>query len=527
MMALLPENRGQGKASAFFRDKFYAFFCWFPCMTALLLGTVRFLFPDLDGRKASLLLVFIFLCLCSIIIWLVREPQNRGGKRWRWLYMPMAVFAAAAVVRILWVIQTGPSIEPFSDFDWAYQAALGSREFIQHHATFPSWGLYAGLLRLIIQVVGPVFTGIQLFNAVTNSVSAVLVYYIALMVTDQFRTASVAGLLFGFMPSSILYTNILSPEIPSLMLILSVVLLMLVTFKYKLRLWVRILIWIGIGLVCAVANYLKAVGIILLIAFAITQFIFLNRQNMNRQPSGEPSSLFRSVAGVLLSLALIAAPFYLVGRAIDRSVENKLGVPINHSQMSHFLFVGLNTKGEGQIHIGEYNHKDLKFLADHGYDYELTDQWVKDFLERDWSENYEDIPGLFAKKAQWAWQDDIIPAYYTEKQAAQSGLDERWLNAINRYGFSLSQAYYVALALLAALGICVIRKRDADNRGFFILCMYVFGFALMLLISEAQSRYKCMITPVMCILAAVGLAAIIDSIKARIRNRKKSDLKLG
>ncbi len=525
MTAPLPDI--PGRAAAFLRDKFYAFFCWFPCLTAFLLGTIRFLYPDLDGRKASLLLVFAFVCLCSVFIWFVKEPLKKSSKRWRWLYMPLAIFAAAAALRIVWVIQTGPFIEPFSDFDWAYQAALGSREFIHHHATFPSWGLYTGLLRLIIHMVGPAHTGVQLFNAVAGSVSAVLVYSIALIITDQFGTAAVAGMLAGLMPAGILYTNMLSPEHPAITLLLIAVWLMAVTFKYELRLWARVLIWIGIGLICAVANYLKAVGIILLIAYAITQFVFLNRQPMLWRHAVRPSSVVTKVAGVILSLTLVAVPFFLAGKAIDKAVETSLGVPINHRQASHFLFVGLNTKGEGQIHIGEYHHKNLDFLADHGYDYELTSEWVRDFLRRDWAENYEDIPGLFAKKVQWAWQDDIIPAYYTGKQTAQSEMDERWLNGISRYGFSLSQVYYVSLTLLAAVGTLVIRKRDADNRGFFLLCMYIFGFALMLLISESQSRYKCMITPVMCILAAVGLSSVIDGARARLLNRKANQQKSG
>jgi hypothetical protein len=514
MTELLPENRGSGRAVAFLRNKFYAVFCWFPCTIALVFGVIRFLYPDLDGRKISLLLVLVFFSLCALWLWFAREPQGRAGRLWRWLYMPLAVLMCAVAIRMAWAVHIGPYVEPFSDFDWAYQAALGSTEFIRHHATFPSWGLYVSLIKVIFQFNVPEFSSAQVFNALINGISAVVVYYIALLATDKFRVAVIAGLLMGFMPSNIFYTNMLSPEFPSLLLLLLVILGMVITFKLELKLWIRALIWIGIGAVCALANYLKAVAAIVLIAYVIVQVINLDRCEIN--PGDCPKRpLVKRAAMVGLSIILMSVPFLLTTKALDRYVEKELGVSINHNQMSHFLFVGLNTKGEGQIHIGEYNHMDLEFLTAHDYNYELTAQWVKDFLQQDWAENYEDIPKLFFSKFQWAWQDDMIPAAYTVQQTGDTAMDAQKAQLIEQYAPPMSQAYYIVLMLLTALGVRAIKKHDADNRSFFLLCMYIFGFALLLLIGEAQSRYKCMVMPAVCIIAATGFVAFVDSVKTK------------
>ncbi len=515
MTELLPENRSKGRLAAFLRNRFYEVFCGFPFIVALVFGVISFFNPDMDGRRMSLLLVLVFFGLCALWLWFAGEPQGRAGRLWRWLYMPMAVWVCAAAIRIAWAVHVGPYVEPFSDFDWAYQAALGSTDFIRHHATFPSWGLYVGLIRLVINISSPAFISIQIFNALVNSFTVILVYYITLLAAKNFKVAVVAGLMMCFMPSNILYTSVLSPEIPSLLLLLLVILGMIVTFKPELRLWIRVIILISVGAVCAVANYLKAVAVIAIIAYVIAQVMYLRKRD-TAQVEDKKKPLIKQAAIVGLSIVLMAVPFLLTTKAINRYVEQELGVSINHSQMSHFLFVGLNTKGEGQIHIGEYNHMDLEFLAEHDYDYELTDQWVREFLRRDWSDNYEDIPALFFSKIQWAWQDDMMPAAYTGQQIDSTNMDSSQVQVIEQYAPSLSQAFYVVFMLLAVVGSIGIRKQHADNNGYFLLCMYIFGVALVLLLSEAQSRYKCMVTPVICILSSVGLETVTKGIKERI-----------
>jgi len=186
----------------------------------------------------------------------------------------------------------------------------------------------------------------------------------------------------------------------------------------------------------------------------------------------------------------------------------------------HFLLVGLNTQGEGQISKGNMSREYYKYYLDNGQDFQGAKQHAYSLLKKDWHENKQDVPKLFIKKAVWAWQDDVIPATYMENCIAETGkLTHPGLYSwLIKTAPEASQAYYFMLMLLSFGGIVNYIRKKKVNYDIEFIELVIFGYFCLLMLSEAQSRYKCLIMPYVCILSAMGIITIMNT----IAERKKS-----
>ena len=58
----------------------------------------------------------------------------------------------------------------------------------------------------------------------------------------------------------------------------------------------------------------------------------------------------------------------------------------------------------------------------------------------------------------------------------------------------------------AVIGSIMSRKNIEFNKEFLLLI--IFGFFCLILLSEAQSRYKCLIMPFICVISSMGMEGI-------------------
>lgn len=71
-----------------------------------------------------------------------------------------------------------------------------------------------------------------------------------------------------------------------------------------------------------------------------------------------------------------------------------------------------------------------------------------------------------------------------------------------------SQWYYFFVIAAACYGVFVLcKRRELPSECFFIL-LCIFGFVMMLLLSEAQSRYKSNILPLIVIISSIGCVSL-------------------
>lgn len=79
----------------------------------------------------------------------------------------------------------------------------------------------------------------------------------------------------------------------------------------------------------------------------------------------------------------------------------------------------------------------------------------------------------------------------------------------------LTQLYYIFIMFFAAIGARFCYKFISKSKFCFFITMFMFGYCCMLLLSEAQSRYKSMCLPIICIISAFGIQYIDEIVSLK------------
>ncbi|HPX71176.1 MAG TPA: hypothetical protein PLO47_05540, partial [Bacillota bacterium] len=102
--------------------------------------------------------------------------------------------------------------------------------------------------------------------------------------------------------------------------------------------------------------------------------------------------------------------------------------------------------------------------------------------------------------------------------AADTGVSA-WIEALHAESFAFkdrlymwSGAYYAAIMLLVAVGGITAMLRRCE--GALYMRLIVFGYALLLVLSEAQGRYQLVLFPFFALLAARGAAEYTELVKS-------------
>lgn len=197
------------------------------------------------------------------------------------------------------------------------------------------------------------------------------------------------------------------------------------------------------------------------------------------------------------------------------AASETLGIRTARSATASYLCIGLNTEGGGQIHLGTKS-RCYNTLRMSGIDESEASARTFGMLRQDWAENTADIPRLFLKKIVWAWQDDMSPAQMlTKGSIEEDGLPVRGLavlKGVYMMGGVLSQGFYLVTMFLASIGsMRAARVGEGEGRSgpLSLLALFVIGFFCLLLLSEAQSRYKSNVLPYVVVFSALGVSSIL------------------
>ena len=451
---------------------------------------------------ASLALLFLALLLI-VFLWTRRSRSSQSDNRITAVYCCIILFLLALGVRLAFLVFYGSLVYPFSDFGFAHEAALGSLDWVDRHAMFPAWGFYSAFVQWVYSAIIPNHVVMQVVNAVLAGLSSVLVYLLANRITQRVEISAIAGLFFALYPANILYSAILTPEHPAILLSLTAFLLLSSSRSNK---WRFAAICCLVGAVLALLDYFRQMAPVIIVALVVTALLYLlwNRGRENTSDNWKRLTLFA---------ACLLITFFAVGTGLNAYLENRLGRETVSSSylMSHALLVGLSPSSEGQVHMGEYRGYFLAQIEENPGAYSVAAERASQALATEIRENPRDFAALFPTKFRWAWQDDMIPSTYVWSMMDSETEAQSQLQRIAEYRFpSISQIFYLMLVFFATIGI-VAQVRKGFNPTSLFVSVYIFGFFLMLLIIEAQSRYKSILIPFICIFAAMGFAALLQA----------------
>ncbi|WP_290883447.1 hypothetical protein, partial [Anaerotruncus sp.] len=202
--------------------------------------------------------------------------------------------------------------------------------------------------------------------------------------------------------------------------------------------------------------------------------------------------------------------YQLVSLGAIALVEQKMGIETYPSGTGYALYLGLGLDENLQ-----YSKEPARnFLSTYSGD---PADFHKECYEKIFTslrEHWDAYPQIFPEKFQTTWgRYRRYPETAFLTWAFQPG-DTDTPHPLSQYLPPISTLmgqYYLLVCLLAVAG-CIYLMRRPTGYSVFTHSLFLFGFALIVLIGEPLGRYKCVIFPILCLLAALGLYALYQGI---------------
>lgn len=403
-----------------------------------------------------------------------------------------SVMFLAFVPRIVLFVIFGGSLQPSSDCANMWQLVKGNLEpsVLGHYTFFPAYLNYAAFMKVIAAVSGYRFSAVLFVNIITNVITAGLISVLANLISKNSKVAFVSGLVYALYPSGIIYTLTATPEHQCIMFLVLMVILVILALRQEEYPWSMILMGLA-GFCAALSNAFKNFIPVVLVAMVIVLILHIIGEKLPIPQIGV------MVAGLVILVCCQSA----TSKGIEVITARVFDVKIDASDaLPHFIVVGINREGEGQIHLGEMSHfytnlREIGVPADKAR--EETFSLIKD----DWATHADEIIPFIVKKEIWEWQDDYgaVRVFGYASSLPESTLLEYIRGPV---ATATQLGYYILMGACLISGVASLLNKKGYNLLFILNDMIIYGFFWLMNISEAQSRYKSLIIPFLCIMAA-------------------------
>ena len=491
---------------------FYLFLAAFPLLLAAYF-TATYVIVYHGARSYLPVLVAGWSALACLCSYAFRRVPDRVSRRQEWLLLgALALLAFAVRMYAALLIQT----QPTSDFLLAHQNAVslaqtGVPSNPSKYAMASAWGIYAITLSGVYSLFGPSVLTAQILNCVLDTATVVLLYFGTKLCLKSRRIAFFAAAFYAFFPSIIIYIGVLTPEFIAIPLMTGSILLLehLHRSRHSESKWFWV--WaVSVGLIWGVVNAQRPVGIVFLIAFAAAELLFfifpaiLDRIRKKKL-------LLRPLLHSLITVFCVFAMYQMISLGAIALLEQKMGIQTYSSGNGYALYLGLGLDENLQ-----YSKEPARnFLSTYSGDPADFHKACYEKVFTSLQEHWDVYPQILSEKFQTTWgRYSRYPETAFLTWAFQSG-DPDMPHLLNQYLPHISTLmgqYYLLVCLLAAAG-CIYLMRRPTGYSVFTHSLFLFGFALIVLIGEPQGRYKCVIFPILCLLAALGLYALYQGIR--------------
>ena len=452
-------------------------------------------FRDIGFQNPVLCTVIAVVLLAGLYVLTFRY----GGKLFEkhFAIAPVLGFVLALIPRLTLFFVFRSVMTPYSDGRYAWYGAQGTApERLAVKVLQNGWNNFTGLLRYLITNFNIEYTTFMFFVFVADALIAVAVYFIAVEIIQDKRAGFIAAALYALNPSILAREFYMSPDIIAQLGVAVAVLLLIKMFREKKNLNIVFYALLA-GCSAGLANGFKSVARVLVVAVFIVAVIKLMQDGIT----------VKRIVPLLLSFVVFTAMSLGINKVGLKCSSYVLGTECRDLNTWHFINVGLNPYGGGLVSHGEghyYNH-----LITAGVDPDEARGLLFEKLAKDWSEADITVAEFTYGKARTAWRNDIRNF---SKQMFNS-VEREKMNQLQHSTWQLmlattpmlSQLWHTVTMLLALLGTLHIFIKRLENSGAFLISLHTFGFALMLLISEVQARYKSNIIHLIAVLAAIGL----------------------
>lgn len=505
---------------------FLAVFFLFPLLPATIMGT--HLSVQMQYKKFTVI-VFL-LCLAAFYcIYLNFEKnakidyRNNLGKTK--IILSIFLFLISILVKYFILTVMGDNVYQNSEYGCVLRISTGTETIndLRHISVFPHWSLVGFLHRIIMKVFEQnSIEFIQLINAVVLSVAVVIIFYISCEVTQSISSALMAGILFALAPTENLYFLMLSNEFIAIMAFVTITYVIIknsffILYPYKKRISEIFLIGIGVGINFFLLKYSKPIGITFFVAIIICIVLikFISKKIYLRE-------------FVKISIVMVFT-FFMLSSVYVRGLSAYTNYPINPNTKAHFLFIGLYSDYQNVGNVYE------KKMTEKNFNYDAVNKEYMNIIKKDVVENISELPIKLKENFKIQWQDYknglkmVLYEYNTENPYLFN------IEGLALWGGIITHYFYILILVFSLISI--LKKLLTDklyNISYFFICLLCFGVALGLVFGESQERYKCIIMPLLYLLAGDGIIQtfkignyLIDKVKCIKKFKEQNFISYG
>lgn len=421
--------------------------------------------------------------------------------------IPVLLFAVSVWLHVSTVLQYGLNTTQVSDFENAF--VTSSVEPPIHstwYQAFSSWAIFPLTLRIMQGILGEGLTTVLLINAVLYALNTVLIYYAVYFSSTEKRilVGTMAGGLYALLPSGRFWSIICAPDYYHIFFLLLGLLCVILAVKVFHTPKSRILVVAAAAILVALSSFYKATAKIMIVAMIIVWFFRCWSQHKILVENGrgfwrawstalKPSVLY----GILFLTVFLAAQ-----NAVFKVLDAYVGDTVARKPSTHAIFTGLHSECRGYW-TSEYGYLYFETALENDCDFERTKEILMEELKWDILENKHLNPSFFFSKAIRTFRgEDYFEFVEMTLDPNGAAVKEDILNQ----QAALRQCYYMILALCVTWS--VYEMRNKQDTLFFVCAVFLTGFILLMLLLENQPRYKIVVFPCLCIMAAYSFSFI-------------------
>ncbi len=461
---------------------------------------------------------FIFVALCFIatmlLFWLCQRlkakieiaDQKLKAALTGWLFL------VSMTIKYVMITGMGGNVFQNSEYGIVYRISIGmeTEADLQHISVYPHWSLVGILNRCLYKIfANDAVSFFQLINALILSLAVIAVFYLSLRVTRNIASAFLGALFFAIAPTENIYFLFLSNEFIATF---SCLMIMILFVKYDFfstkinRFKKKLILSVFLGILFFLVQYSKPIGSVFTVAFVI---VFVLKALIDQQKNWKQPITMMVLA---LIVGVILSQVYL------QMLSKYTGVPANENAAPHFLAVGLYSKYPQLIeeYGGKFNVYE-RVAEEEKFQYDVVNQRYMEMIEADLRENIRNLPQKLKANFIEQWKDyknglRMAAMQYTVAEGNYSLFD---LEGITVWGGVITQLFYMSVLFYAMISVLRMLLFEREYCvAYIFVCLVCFGVALGLMFGEQQERYKCVVMPILYLLAGDGMRVILKGFSA-------------
>lgn len=480
---------------------------------------IRANYPIVDHFMFNIVMLgFVTLIIISIFIFNKVDLNCKKNE----IIILMVLIGLMILLRLLsrMLLKT----EPISDFltpseFYLYYDTNGPYTLGDHldgyqlyYSRYPAWYTYMRIVRIVYDVLGYNINHILNMNIILNILTVIVIYLIGRKAFTK-QIGYIACGLYGLSPSMIIYAGITTPDHFTMLLFAIIAYAWVNMNQYRNNDKKLFYKWLVITIISAVSiNLFKPVSILFLLVFLCSEIAVVIVPNIKNIKTVIKENY--NVWLVFISTFFIATTLCTIFLKVDIKAFLKTDT-VNSTPFYIFLGSTVDDEGNYSDHIGFI--ESAKIYEKYGEDQEGAMNEFSRLAKEQIYRNRRLIPKILLQKYQYTMASE----YSYWGFANTSSIDE-YTEELNKiilpFFFLIGNSYLLILYLgifLAAIFLICNKKVNYDMS---ILSLIIIGYLSVLIFGAVQGRYKSLIMPLMCILAAYGFTFLNQRVGKLIRD---------